>query len=270
MADPFEVLRTPPLSVDPDPAFAAGLRLRLQRALQQAAPRTGAIAYVSLWVPDVERAAAFYSAVLGWRYAPGSAPQARQVEGVVPRHGLWGGQEPSTLFLCFAVDDVAAAVRRVRQAGGEARQPREEPYGLVADGTDDQGVRFALVEPPSGAWGDRGAATGANPGDLAYVSMVVPDSGRARAFYGSVLGWRFSGGHAADGWQVDDVVPMVGVAGGGEEAFTMPMYRVDDIAAAVERVRAAGGTATTPERQPYGVTSVCTDDQGTRFHLGEL
>ena len=270
MADPFEVLRTPHLPVDPDPGFAAGLRVRLQRALHQAGPRTGDIAYVSLWVPDVERAAAFFSAVLGWRCAPGSTPQGRQVEEVVPRHGLWGGEERSTLFLCFAVDDVAAAVRRVRQAGGQAHQPTEEPYGLVADGTDDQGVRFALVEPPPRAGGERRAATGTNPGDLAYVSMVVPDSGRARAFYGSVLGWRFSGGHAADGWQVDDVIPMIGLAGGAEEAFTMPMYRVDDIAAAVERVRAAGGTATTPERQPYGVTSVCTDDQGTRFHLGEL
>ncbi len=43
-----------------------------------------------------------------------------------------------------------------------------------------------------------------------------------------------------------------------------------DIAVAVERVRAAGGTAADPERQPYGVSSSCTDDQGTRFCLGEL
>jgi predicted enzyme related to lactoylglutathione lyase len=48
------------------------------------------------------------------------------------------------------------------------------------------------------------------------------------------------------------------------------MYRVGDIAVAVERVRAEGGIATDPERQPYGVSSSCTDDQGTRFYLGEL
>jgi predicted enzyme related to lactoylglutathione lyase len=48
------------------------------------------------------------------------------------------------------------------------------------------------------------------------------------------------------------------------------MYLVDDIGAAVERVRAAGGTASDPERQPYGVTSDCVDDQGTRFYLGQL
>lgn len=290
MADPFEVLRAPIVPVDPNPAFAARLRSRLERALEPEEgshmpvtpdpdstvrsrpplPRPGDIAYVSLWVPDVERAAAFFTAVLGWRYAPGSAPQGRQVEGVVPRHGLWGGQERSTLFLCFAVDDVARAVQRVRDAGGEAQDPKAEPYGLVAEGTDDQGARFALIESPPGTAGEGPPSTGAHHGDLAYVSIVVPDSGRARAFYGSVLGWRFGPGHVPDGWQVTEVAPMVGLAGGVEQVLVVPMYRVDDIAVAVDRVRTAGGAASSPEHQPYGVTSVCTDDQGTRFHLGQL
>lgn len=39
---------------------------------------------------------------------------------------------------------------------------------------------------------------------------------------------------------------------------------------AVARVRAEGGTATDPEQQPYGVSSYCADDQGTRFYLGRL
>ena len=49
----------------------------------------------------------------------------------------------------------------------------------------------------------------------------------------------------------------------------VPMWKVEDVAAAVERVRAAGGTATDPERQPYGTTSQCADDQGVRFYLGD-
>lgn len=291
MADPFEVLRRPVVPVEPDPMFAARLRARLERALQpekgpsvtvsardpEATPRDtprplrhGDIAYVSLWVPDVERAAAFFSAVLGWRYGPGSSPQGRQVDGVVPRHGLWGGQERTMLFLCFAVDDVASAVQQVREAGGEAQDPHEEPYGLVSEGVDDQRNRFALVEADPGAPNPARVPARAGHGDLAYVSMMVPDSATARAFYGSVLGWRFRPGHASDGWQVEDVVPMVGLAGGAEAPSAVPMYSVDDIAAAVEEVRTAGGTATRPEVQPYGVTSLCTDDQGTRFHLGQL
>ena len=226
--------------------------------------RPGDFAYLSLWVPDVERAAAFFGAVLGWRYAPGSSPQGRQVEGVTPNHGLWGGQARSTLFVCFAVDDVEAAVRRVRDAGGQAADPRPEPYGLVADCVDDQGLPFALVSAAEGA------TTADRPADVAYITMEVVDSERARAFYGSVLGWRFTPGRTPGGWNVEDVQPMTGMAGGAVQPTVVPMYRVADIAAAVERVRNAGGTATDPESQPYGVTAVCTDDQGTRFYLGEL
>jgi predicted enzyme related to lactoylglutathione lyase len=235
-----------------------------------AGPRHGDVAYVSLWVPDVERAATFFSAVLGWTYAPGSAGQGRQVVGRSPSHGLWGGQARSTLFLCLAVDDLDEALERARGAGGRAGPPRLEPYGRVADCADDQGLPFALLEVPGGATGGDRTAVGAGNGDLAYVTIEVVDSARARAFFGSVLGWRFSPGHAADGWAVEDVVPMTGMAGGHDRPTVVPMYRVDDIAVAVERVRASGGRATEPERQPYGLTSTCTDDQGTRFYLGQL
>ncbi len=88
MADPFEVLRTPVVPADPSPVFAARLRARLEQALgtkkgrrmltrgpddettilNPPVPRPGDIAYVSLWVPDVERATVFFAAVLDWRY----------------------------------------------------------------------------------------------------------------------------------------------------------------------------------------------------------
>jgi predicted enzyme related to lactoylglutathione lyase len=48
------------------------------------------------------------------------------------------------------------------------------------------------------------------------------------------------------------------------------MYQVDDVHAAVARVRAAGGTATEPDQQPYGITSEAVDDQGTHFYLGQI
>jgi predicted enzyme related to lactoylglutathione lyase len=44
-------------------------------------------------------------------------------------------------------------------------------------------------------------------------------------------------------------------------------YRIDDIAAAVERVRAAGGHADEPEPKPYGLIAECVDDQGATFRL---
>ena len=40
---------------------------------------------------------------------------------------------------------------------------------------------------------------------------------------------------------------------------------------AVGRVREAGGTVISePTRQPYGVTAECSDNQGSRFYLGEF
>jgi predicted enzyme related to lactoylglutathione lyase len=129
-------------------------------------------------------------------------------------------------------------------------------------------MTFAIFQPPPGPAG-AGPANGTRQGDISYITLEVVDSAKFRAFFGAVLGWRFSPGHAEDGWGVDDVVPMTGLHGGHERATGVPMYRVDDIDAAVTRVRAAGGTATDPQRQPYGITSECADDQGTRFYLGQ-
>jgi len=232
--------------------------------------RQGDIGYASLSVPDVARAEAFFAAVLGWHTSPGSVPEGRQLVGTTPHHGLWGGVERATLFLCFAVDDVDAALGRVRAAGGEADEPTDEPYGRVAGCVDDQGTRFAVFHPPAGTPLARGPEHGSAQGDLAYVTVEVVDSARARAFYGSVLGWRFAPGRVDDGWQLHDVRPGVGLVGGRDVATTVPMYLVDDIEAAVARVRAAGGTSTDPERRPYGLQATCADDQGTRFFLGQL
>ncbi len=63
---------------------------------------------------------------------------------------------------------------------------------------------------------------------------------------------------------------MGGIGGGRTEQVTAPMWLVDDIEAAVARVRAAGGTATEVAQRPYGLESECIDDQGTHFYLGQL
>jgi len=264
-------------------------------------PRPGDIGYASLWVPDIEPAAAFYTAVLGWAYEPSHNPLARQVPVASPPQGLWGGQPRSTLFCSYVVDDATAAVARVRAAGGQAGDPVTRLYGLVADCTDDQGTQFAvhqLARGPVAAVAGRGAAgpagvragrvglatagpgvtspgvtdpvPGPRDGDLAYVTFEVVDSRRARDFYGAVLGWQFVPGRIPDGWQVVGTTPLAGLSGGHAEATTVPMWRVADLRAAVGRVRAAGGTSSEPRQEPYGLTADCADGQGTRFYLGQL
>jgi predicted enzyme related to lactoylglutathione lyase len=230
--------------------------------------RPGDVTYASLWVPDADRAARFFESVLGWSYVGGRGTQRQHVAGHRPSQGLYGGQSRSTLFCCYVVNDVAAAVERVRAAGGRGGEPAQQPYGLVADCVDDQGMSFALCEPPADdAVGVRPPPNGTEQGDISYITLEVPDYDRARAFYGAVLGWDFSSpGQAGD---PVDVVPMFGISGGHSEPAGVPMWRVDDVAAAVTRVRSAGGTSTEPQQRPYGVTAECTDDQGTRFYLGQ-
>lgn len=226
--------------------------------------RHGDLGHVSLLVPDLDTAQAFYGAVLGWTYVSADRPDARRVSDSVPRITLYGGHDRGHLHLAWQVDDVDAAVETVRDLGGTASDPVVMPYGSRSDCTDDQGMAFTLWQPPAGA------APAPRPPDIAYLTINVVDSARFRAFFGELLGWTFSPGRVEDGWSVEGPTPMTGLAGGSARPSAAPMYRVDDVEAAVRRVRAAGGTATDVAAMPYGLTSDCTDDQGAPFYLGQL
>jgi predicted enzyme related to lactoylglutathione lyase len=238
-----------------------GLHSPLRAAPSSVGFRPGDLTHISVRTPDPLRAEQFYRAVLGWAVVDGRVPTA------TPSVGVWTSAEPTVLCV-YAVDDLDAARARINAAGGTAGEPRQESYGLRADCADDQGVPFAVHEVDG--VGERGPEHGRQPGDLAYLTLEAVDSAKARAFYASVFGWSFAPGTIADGWQVEDTVPMTGLSGGHDRAAAVPMWRVADIERAVAAVRAAGGTATDPQRQPYGVTSECRDDQGSRFYLGEL
>jgi predicted enzyme related to lactoylglutathione lyase len=245
--------------------------------------RQGDISYASLWVPDVARAAAFYGAVLGVEYVPAHDSRGRQAADLTPPQGFWESADRPVLFCSYVVDDAAEAVARVRAAGGRAGEPVRRPYGLSADCVDTDGLRFAVHQPPPavpgavpsaapGAGGVPAAAAGAagRDGDLIYVTLEVTDPARTLAFYGVVLGWRSRPGRTPGGWQVEGTTPMIGVSGGHAEASSVPVWQVTDVAAAVGRVRAEGGTSTEPHREPYGLIAECTDDQETRFSLTQF
>lgn len=237
----------------------------------------GAVGYAALWVADPDSAARFFSAAMGWSYRD-EGPLHRMIADVQPPQsivdlaalpaGVWDGwPRHNTMFLSHAVDDVDAAVARIRAAGGHASDPTDEPHGRGASCTDDQGMVFAIHagdgEPP---------ATAAQPGRgrLAYLTLQVTDSARARTFFRDVFGWGFTPGTHADGYQIDGLHPMGGLHGGHDRPSVVPMYAVDDIRDTVLRIRAAGGTASEPELKPYGVLSSCADDQRTRFDAGQL
>jgi predicted enzyme related to lactoylglutathione lyase len=282
--DPLDVLRADIEPAEPSAVFAARLRARLASevlnpkgttmsntettpvTVEEHATSEGDVAYSSLWVPDLARAEVFYTAALGWQVET-NAPGRRRIAGVRLPMGMLGDVADGTLFLCHAVDDVHAAVERVRAAGGRADEPQEEPFGLVADCTDNQGMRLAVVQTP---WARQQVSGQPGPGELLYLTVGVPDTALFRDFYGAVFGWTFTPGRIDDGWGVTGPAPMMGIHGNVERPSVVPMYGVADIASAVVAVRAAGGTATEPELMPYGTTANCTDDQGLPFYLGQV
>ena len=110
-------------------------------------------------------------------------------------------------------------------------------------------------------------ATRLRQGDVANVTMVARDTHRAKEFYQAVLGVPFASGHPG-AWRTDQTSPPLSILPSrGAEPEVQLSYRVDDLAAAIERARAAGGHAGEPARMPYGLLATCVDDQGTTFRL---
>ena len=198
--------------------------------------------------------------------------------------------------LMLHVADVDETVRRAVGRGAElTRPPADYPYGRNAVIVDPFGHRWMISSAAagtatagaagsgaagSGATGTGAARTGAEAaaagasgppgpghGAVSYITHEVTDSQRARDFYGAVLGWRFTAGRVEDGWQVSGTTPMAGLSGGHERAEVVLVYQVDDIHAAVRRVRENGGRAAEPVQQPYGLIADCADNQGVRFSL---
>lgn len=225
----------------------------------------GDVGYVSVQTPDAARAAAFYGHVLGWVYDPAT----RQVTNAQMHTGIFETTGRHTVFCCYAVRDLDAAREAILAAGGQVGTPEDHDWGATLDATDVLGTDFAVFQ-PTGAIA-RPELNGAGPGELSYFTHEVADSARFREFYGRVLGWTFEPGRIADGWAVQNCQPMSGMAGGAEHPAGVPMWTVTDVEAAVARVREAGGSVIEePSRQPYGMSALCTDDQGARFYLGSF
>jgi uncharacterized glyoxalase superfamily protein PhnB len=225
----------------------------------------GDVGYVSVWTPDADRAAAFYRHVLGWTYDPAT----HQVTNTKQHIGLFSVDSPQGMLCCYAVADLQGARRAILDAGGTVGEPQQFDFGTVLDATDSLGTAFAVFHPAPGE--PRPALNGSGPGELSYITYEVTDSAAFKVFYSRVLFWTFEPGRIDDGWGVQQTHPMAGVAGGSAAQVTVPMWTVEDVDAAVARVREAGGTVIEePAQQAYGKMAQCTDDQGTRFYLGQF
>jgi uncharacterized glyoxalase superfamily protein PhnB len=297
MTDPFEVLREPVTPVDPDPEFAGRLRMRLTREIfatsggtmsQQMAETS--VERQPAWPPaltpyivvsDARRAMDWYVEVFGAQrrgdpYVNPDGTIGHAEAGIgdavlmfSEASDLWpdvpvrAPDSPATFShsLHLEVDDVDASTERARRSGASVeREPANQPYGRASVIVDPFGHRWILLRRP-------GWATRLRQGDVANVTMVAPDARRAKEFYEAVLQVPFASGHPG-AWRTELTSPPLSILSShGAEPEVQPSYRVDDIAAAVERVRAAGGHADPPGRRSYGLLAECVDDQGAAFRL---
>ena len=297
MTDPFEALREPVTPVDPDPEFAGRLRMRLTREVfalrggTMSQPTTATpVLREPAWPPaltpyivvsDARRAMDWYVEVFAAQRrgalhvnADGTIGHAEvgvgdavlmfsEASELWPDVPVRAPDSPASFShsLHLEVDDVDTTTERARRSGASVeREPADQPYGRASVIVDPFGHRWILLRRPA-------RATRLRQGDVANVTMAARDSDRARDFYAAVLQVPFSPGHPGT-WRTDETRPPLGIRPSESAQPEVQLsYRVDDVTAAVERVRAAGGHADEPERKPYGLIAECADDQGATFRL---
>jgi uncharacterized protein len=115
---------------------------------------SGELAFFELGVDDVDRGRAFYEALFGWRLAPGPS-RGHTIETPNVPGGMHGGDRGASPYVFFRVDDMEAALARVRELGGSIEEMDVEGdadsaarFGRFKLCRDDQGSAFGLHEPP--------------------------------------------------------------------------------------------------------------------------
>ncbi len=103
---------------------------------------------------------------------------------------------------------------------------------------------------------------------LSLIEFPADDPARARRFWARLLGVSLESRAEGqgEGWQTRSEAPALGIhprGPGPGDTFSLPYFAVADLAAALERVRALGGTVIHPGTE----TAVCKDSEGSPFGL---
>ena len=147
---------------DPVSAFISVWQPRAMSGFESGS--VGAYAWAELNARGLERAIPFYEQVFGWshRTSPMGEGQPDYTEFLLDDRSIAGAWEmnpmvpaevPSYWLVYFAVDDVDASDRAVRDAGGrEIVAPQDFPGGRFAIVADPEGASFGplRMNPPAG------------------------------------------------------------------------------------------------------------------------
>lgn len=251
----------------------------------------GAFIWYELLTSDPDGAQSFYGEVAGWTvqdsgqagmdYRILNAPDA-SIGGLMklPGEAQAGGMKPAWIGY-IGVDDVDETVAKLTDAGGAVHMPAQDISGVgrIAMAADPDGAPFYVMRPtppPDAPDSDSTAFNRTAPGHVAWNELSAKDHEKAFAFYAGLFGWtkgeRMDMGDMGIYQMIDLVEKSFGAimdgAPGKPAAWTF-YITVDDIDAALERVKAAGGTVMHgPSEIPGGDFIILgADPQGAVFAL---
>jgi uncharacterized glyoxalase superfamily protein PhnB len=299
MSEPFDALREPVVPLAPRPEFARVLRRRIVAALDPdpegaAVPTLEVREYTParlhaltpyLALADPARAIEWYRDVFDARLVgePIMMDDGR-IGHAELRVGdtvfMLAGEFPeeqhlapttlggSTVGLMLHVPDADATYANAVEHGATPLRPIAESYG-ARQGTlrDPFGHRWFIATALAADDVPVEDAPGRRFGDIGYVTFRVPDGERAARFYSELFGWELHGGYQPGAYHIASITPPSGIDTGYDTADARVYFRVDDVEAAVARVRELGGQVLSTGDYESGGNAECVDDQGLRFDL---
>ncbi len=250
----------------------------------------GRFVWYELMTTDLKAAEAFYAAVVGWTAKDSGMPGMAYTifwSGDATIAGLMALPDevrkmgaPPAWSGYIAVDDVDAAVEKVKRLGGMIHMPPTDipEVGRFAVAADPQGAVFFPFKPLPPPTPPVVPAPG-SPGTIGWHELFASDWEKSFAFYSDLFGWQKD--------QAMDMGPIgtyqLFTAPGGGPAiggmfnkpaevpvnFWLYYFVIDEVDAAVARVTANGGKVLFgPMEVPGGAFIVqCMDPQGAMFAL---
>lgn len=251
----------------------------------------GDFIWYELMTSDAEGARDFYSAVVGWDIQGKSdAPMdyrmistaSGPIAGLMPLTAeMQSGGARSCWMGYIGVDDVDKTAADIKAAGGSIHmEPWDIPgAGRAAFVADPQGVMFYIMRGNSDASSTSFAALEPMVGHCAWNELSSTDPEASKAFYGKLFGWVKDGEMDMgplgkyEFWKDADGRFGLGAVMPKMAEMPIPMwtyyFRVPDIDAAVETIKAKGGQIfQDPIEIPGGDFSMAgMDPQGAPFAL---
>jgi uncharacterized protein len=250
-------------------------------------PLLGKLVWYELLTTDISAAEQFYTDIIGWTAKPfdtGTGHPYRVVHnvkgtgigGVMPLPE--GMNYPPHWVMYVAVPKLEDAVAQIERLGGRALSPVIEipDVGRIRTMLDPQGAMFAIIQPASS---ERQPDAEPEIGDASWRELYTTDAEAAVRFYNEVFGWTemdaMDMGPGMGKYHMFGRSFMLGgIMNKMGDMQHLPTswniyFRVPDVDAAAEQVKAKGGQVLSgPMDVPGGGRIVqCQDPQGAAFSL---